>query len=301
VDWNAYDTTSIVPKVNWRISKAAFYAGGPTDYFSLRLKGTISVPQDGEWVFRLGSESRARLLINGLVVVNDDAAHAFRFTPGTVSLSAGTHDIEIRYLELASSQSLFLTWQGPDGFPEEVVPSSAFSAAALESPGGSGAGAGGLAATWTTGRRATLNAVDWTKPVHTSKVDNLYWRLTRSPFFAGGPRNYFAASFKGTLVVPETGLWSFRLGSDSGARLIIGGKEVINDDANHAFRFTGGAVHLDAGRHAIEVQFIELTGSQGLVLTWTAPSSIFEEVVPASAFATARTKILRWKEVAAAE
>ncbi len=233
------------------------------------------------------------------MVVNDDASHSFRFIAGQKILSAGKHRFEVRYMEIYYSQGLFVTWQAPGAPYEEVIPSSAFSTLPLESPGGPAAGRGGLAATWVTHNTSFLDGINWSNPgAVTNRVDNIAWRVTNNAFYTGGPTNYFAAKFTGTITVPESGLWTFKLGSDAGARLIIDGTTVIDDDANHSFRFKPGSINLTSGRHRIEVQYMEIYYSQGLVLTWQSPTAPFEEVIPATAFgATGRqVQIVRWRE-----
>jgi len=301
VDWLMYDTTSVVPKINWRITNSAFYANGPTDYFAARFVADIEIPADGEWTFKLGSDAGARLLIDGQLVVDDDANHSFRFKAGSVTLTQGTHRLEVRYMEIYYSQGLFLTWQAPGALYEEVIPSSVFTAAPMESPGGVGAGEGGLAATWVTGNYASLNAVNWNSVSHTSRVDNINWRITNNPFYLGGPTNYFGVKLTGTIEIGEAGPWTFKLGSDAGARLLIDGVVVINDDANHSFRFTPGVVNLSAGRHQFEVQYIEIYYSQGLVATWQGPSDAYESVIPATAFVRSTLRVTTWREIEASQ
>ncbi len=307
IDWFAYDTTSTVPKLNWRITNNAFYSGGPTDYFAARFVGEIDIPTSGQWTFKLGSDAGARLLIDDELVVNDDANHSFRFTAGQKLLTAGKHRFEVRYMDIYYSQGLFVTWQAPGAPHEEVIPSSAFSTLPLESPGGPAAGRAGLAATWVAHNTSYLDGLNWTAtspstlsssgPV-TNRVDHIAWRLTNNAFYTGGPTNYFAAKLTGIITIPESGTWNFKLGSDAGARLIIDGTTVINDDANHSFRFTPGTIELTAGKHRLEVQYMEIYYSQGLVLTWQAPSAVYEEVIPATAFGSngKSIRVVRWRE-----
>ncbi|MBL8761543.1 MAG: hypothetical protein JNL50_09600, partial [Phycisphaerae bacterium] len=299
IDWLAYDTTSSVAKINWRITNNAFYAGGPTDYFAARFVGEIDIPTSGQWTFKLGSDAGARLLIDDELVVNDDANHSFRFISGQKVLSAGKHRFEVRYMDIYYSQGLFVTWQAPGAAHEEVIPSSAFSTLPLESPGGAAAGRGGVAATWVTHNTSFLDGVNWAgSGAVTNRVDHIAWRVTNNAFYTGGPTNYFAAKFTGTIDVPEGGVWTFKLGSDAGARLLIDGQTVVNDEPNHAFRFTPGTVELSAGKHRLEVQYMEIYYSQGLVVTWQSPSALYEEVIPASAFGVPRrgVQVVRWRE-----
>ncbi len=300
-DWMTYDTTGTVSKAYWRITNNALYEGGPTDYFTARLVGHIDIPSDGTWTFGLGSDAGARLYINGDAIINDDANHSFRFASATAELTAGTHDIEIRYIERSYSQGLVATWQGP-GTHEEVIPSSALTAAALASPGGPSAGVGGLTATWIQGRSNSLDTVNWERRPVVTQVDNINWRISNNAFYPGGPTDYFAVKLTGRITIPATGDWTFKIGSDAGARLLINDETLINDDANHSFRFTSATRYLEAGVHTFEAQYLELNHSQGFVATWQGPTVELEEVIPASAFVSPsrdRMRVVQWREVGA--
>ena len=125
MNWQQYDLATVVPTVYFRKTTRAFFDGGPTDYFALRLAGRVNVPEEGTWRFSLGSEDGARLLIDGQLVVLDEAAHSYRWANGAIWLSEGEHDIEVHFLESSWIAGLALTWQGPNDDYESVIPASA--------------------------------------------------------------------------------------------------------------------------------------------------------------------------------
>ena len=303
VDWNQYDSTTVVENVSWYVSSDPFISGGQTDYFGVRLVGEIELPEAGEWTFKLGSDAGARLLVNGELVVNDDANHSFRFTDGSIVLAEGPSTIEIQYLERNYSQGLVLTWQGPSDEFERVVPSSVLHPAEIQVVEDGGHKA--LTAQWYIDERRSsfLADVDWTSPDATTNVANVSWRITSAPFYTGGPTDYFAARITGRLIVPEAGIWTFKLGSDAGAALFIDGSPVVEDDANHSFRFQSSTLELDAGTHTLEVRYLERNYSQGLVLTWQGPNDPHERVIAPTDFELPQDKfrVIRWREVSSVD
>ena len=80
------------------------------------------------------------------------------------------------------------------------------------------------------------------------------------PNNTGGDDNDFAIRATGTIVIPETGTWTFGTNSDDGARLRIDGSNVINDDSLHAPQNRFGQRTLTAGTHSIELIFFERGG-----------------------------------------
>ena len=298
IDWIEYDNATVEPKLSWRTTSGAFYLGGPTDYFALRLVGEIEIPESGQWAFSLGADEGCRLWIDNQLVVNDDASHSFRWTSGTVSLSAGKHDFEVRFLERRYSAALFATWRGPSAAYEEVIPARAFTPADVEPSGD--CECEGLVAEWFLGTQAaaSLDEVDWSSYDYTAAGGNVSWEMTSGVFFLDGPTDYFALRLAGQLNVPQTGLWTFSLGSDEGARLLIDDTLVVNDDASHSFRWNSGGILLTAGLHEFEINYMERRYTAGLMATWKGPGDVYESVIPCRAFGPSElcAWTVRWVE-----
>ncbi|MGC9326385.1 MAG: PA14 domain-containing protein, partial [Candidatus Hinthialibacter sp.] len=70
----------------------------------------------------------------------------------------------------------------------------------------------------------------------------------------------------GTIIIPESGTWTFGINSDDGARLRIDDKDVILDDTTHAVQDALAAINLSAGRHTIELTYFERSGGAELEL-----------------------------------
>jgi len=84
---------------------------------------------------------------------------------------------------------------------------------------------------------------------------------------------WFALRYTGTWTVATAGTWKFRLGADDGARWLIDGKPVVDNDGVHAFSEAEGEVALTAGAHQVELQFFQGPAAMlGLQLWATAPN-----------------------------
>jgi hypothetical protein len=66
-------------------------------------------------------------------------------------------------------------------------------------------------------------------------------------------------------------VYVFYVNSDDGARLRIGGKDVVVNDGVHGLTEVQGEVVLEAGWHPIELLYFQGTGGQGLQVTWEGP------------------------------
>ena len=84
-----------------------------------------------------------------------------------------------------------------------------------------------------------------------------------------GKSNQFSLSFSGFLPIKNSGDFRFRLGSDDGSRLFIDEKEVIDNDGIHPHKTANAIVRLEAGIHAIRVDYFDGGGETSLQLQWS--------------------------------
>ncbi len=80
-------------------------------------------------------------------------------------------------------------------------------------------------------------------------------------------RNGYAFNFNGYINAPTDGLYTFTLNSDDGSKLYLDGQLVINWDGEHSPSSLSGAIALQAGLHALNVQYF----------SDTQPTSLFSE------------------------
>ena len=283
IDWAQHNHATTIPLVAWQISTDPFDDATPSDYYGLRVLGQIDVPATGDWVFSLGSDQSAMLLIDGEEVVVDTSGHSYRWQQGTVQLDQGLHDIEVRYWEGWSEAGLNLAWRGPTVPADIIIPRSAYSLRDTETPSDIG---GGLRAYWTSNARHASNAgqIDYAEHSSSTIVDNVSWPISTSAFYLDGPTDYFGLRVLSQLIIPETGTWTFNLGSDQSAILLIDDEPVVVDTSGHSYRWRSGTIDLTEGMHKFEVRYWEGWSESGLNVTWGAPNSSVEEIIPASAF-----------------
>ncbi|WP_395751928.1 putative Ig domain-containing protein [Prosthecobacter sp.] len=84
------------------------FPGGPGDNFALKASGIITIPTAGAWTFATASDDGVRVRIDGVNVINDDTQHATTDKFGTVTLTAGTHSIELVFFELGGGEAVEL-------------------------------------------------------------------------------------------------------------------------------------------------------------------------------------------------
>lgn len=149
---------------------------------------------------------------------------------------------------------------------------------------------------------SVLNSIDWRRPPDHETIEPLInWERTRNALMPEVPRDLFGVRLSGSIEIPESGYWQFRLTSDDGSDLFIGDERVIVNDGLHSMRRRTGSIELTAGSHPIEARVFENRGHIGLILEWRPPSGGSWAVVPEEAFsvgASEPVRVVRWREVA---
>jgi len=107
--------TGALPNGLFDISRAEL-----PDNFAFVFKGFIQCPKDGNYTFATASDDGSQLLINQQMVVNNDGLHGVVTRSGSIALSKGKHEIEVRYFEFSGFEKLHVSWSGP-GFKNKLL------------------------------------------------------------------------------------------------------------------------------------------------------------------------------------
>jgi hypothetical protein len=129
----------------------------------------------------------------------------------------------------------------------------------------------------------SLPSFDVLTPVSLGPVPNLDFPETGGPFAGSGLSDELGAVFSGYVTVPEPGFYTFYLTSDDGSRLFIGEQLVVDNDGTHAMLEKSGVAAIEAGAHAIRVEFFERTGGAGLIASIEG-GGLSKQVIPPAMF-----------------
>ncbi|UCC71996.1 MAG: chitobiase/beta-hexosaminidase C-terminal domain-containing protein [Gemmatimonadota bacterium] len=115
------DFDALTPAARQTTDRVHRTIAGRTDYYGLRFRGYIAVPETGVYGFYLSSDDGSRLLVGGEPVVDNDGIHGTRERSGYVALGAGRHPVEVLFFQGAGGASLRLEIDGP-GLERQEVP-----------------------------------------------------------------------------------------------------------------------------------------------------------------------------------
>lgn len=95
-----------------------------SDFFAYRFVGAVDVPAAGSWTFASSSDDGSRVIVDGVVVVDNDGLHGPVDVAGSVDLDEGSHAFEVQFFEKAGGEVLDVRWSGP-GVAQEPIPAGA--------------------------------------------------------------------------------------------------------------------------------------------------------------------------------
>lgn len=80
--------------------------------YSIRWSGKISVPQTGEYNFKVTGDDGYRLSINSNEIVNDWAEHDMTTKNGQIYLEKGkSYDFKLEYFQISGKSRIYVSWQ----------------------------------------------------------------------------------------------------------------------------------------------------------------------------------------------
>ena len=96
----------------------------------------------------------------------------------------------------------------------------------------------------------------------------------KSNFNLDLPKNeveYFGFEYNGYIYIAKDGIYTFYVKSNDGSKLYLNGKELIDNDGDHASIEKFNTVALRAGKHAIAVKYYQVGGRKYLKVSWQGP------------------------------
>ena len=115
-------------------------------------------------------------------------------------------------------------------------------------------------------------------PIGSEIVANIDYPSTGGAFMGSGLNDDVGAVFTGWMKIDTTGDWTFGTESDDGSRLYIGDQVVVENDGLHGMVERTGTIGLEAGWHAIRVEFFERGGGAGLIVRSGGPDTTYQVI-----------------------
>ncbi|WP_410656989.1 family 16 glycoside hydrolase [Amycolatopsis sp. lyj-112] len=124
------------------------------------------------------------------------------------------------------------------------------------------------------------------KPSQTPNIDKLMPTIDWAGAEHFGVTDRFVTEVTGYLNITAAGRYDFRLTSDDGARLFLGGTQVIDHGGKHGATPKDGSIELSPGAHPLRIDHFDADFDQRLKLEWRSPGAADFSLVPTSALST---------------
>jgi len=128
--WNnaTFTGTPAVTRTDPTVNYAWRSGGSPassigTDNFSSRWTGSIEPRYSERYTFTTASDDTVRLWIDGQPVIDNNTPHGPTVDQGSITLTAGRHEIRLEHTEQGGEAYMKLSWSSPNT-PAQIVPRS---------------------------------------------------------------------------------------------------------------------------------------------------------------------------------
>jgi PA14 domain len=211
--------------------------GIPNTYYSMSWTRNEDFKSTDNYVFTLTVDDGARVYLDDELIINEWHIGGARTVSVGHGVTKGIHAMRVEYFQASGNAQISLSW---------VVKYTGWIGRYYNSP-------------------------DLSGPLILKRDDadiNFDWGAG-SPAPEVNP-DYFSVDWIRTLNFPIAGDYNFTAVVDDGVRVYIDGNStpvLDNFDASGSTTINGTA-HLSAGKHTLEVQYVERTGLAKIQLTW---------------------------------
>ncbi|MEX2232076.1 MAG: fibronectin type III domain-containing protein [Cyclobacteriaceae bacterium] len=132
--WESLDDSAMVatwhsPEFTGTVTNFTLQPRTQEDYFNFQFTGYLNIDTEGTYYFNLTSSDGSRLIIDGVVIINNDGRHGTKTIESqAVFLTAGPHQIEVQYFDDIGVHTLNVRYKGPgigDGVNFIAIPDAA--------------------------------------------------------------------------------------------------------------------------------------------------------------------------------
>ena len=327
-------TTRIEPTLNYTSNNWGAIippAGGSVadaDYYSSRYRGSIYIATAGVYTFYLTSDDGSYMWIDNAAIayptvianalINNGGGHGDITITNTVSLTAGFHNIQIQFGEMAGGNHLIFEYSATSpSITRQVVPNSilctgiqpAIAAPVITAPPGCSCSAGVTTEFYTgyfndvqtyfTGNTPVITRVD---PQIAFTTDGGWGNVCPPLAGSNASPETFSARFSGRIYIPVADTYTFYFTSDDAGYMWLDGNALatnptagtsfINNGALHSAATISTTVSLTAGLHDFKIHYGENTGNNVCYLEYASTGAgISRQMVPQSSYCSCLSTI----------
>jgi alpha-L-fucosidase len=120
------DFAALPPETQGTVERFDLSPRTQKEYFAIRFKGYITVPEDGLYRFYVVSDDGSQLYIGSELIVNNDGLHGPTEVTGRIILEKGAHPIHVDFFQRTGGLDFEVTYSGP-GIDKQPIPAEILS------------------------------------------------------------------------------------------------------------------------------------------------------------------------------
>ena len=270
----------------------------PSTNYAWVFYGVVTIETAGRYTFCTTSDDGSRLLLNGIMLVNNDGLHGARRYCRAKNVVSGDHKVVVEGFQAGGGIYQTATYWGPDTGGSRMYIHS------------NGKGAGELPPKpkkseftmrmyYDPKRRLTytkdLAFLDYKGKATVPYIQYSNLNDFRQDIKSTPSSNYEWAIY-GNLKVKRAGKYKFCTTSDDGSLLYVDKKMVVNNDGLHGARQRCGHITLDASMHKIYIPGFQHYGGAYMRAMYQGPDTgnVLRYLRSDSALAPKKVKPSRW-------
>lgn len=215
--------------------------------FAAEFRSTLFTPRHGAYKFSVSGAPDAEIFVN-----------EFKQTSAGLVLGRGNHAVRVRVKTAQTRNKLELLWSGPDSGTFNSIPRGALLREPVTNSGLLG---------------AYYPTKDWSgSPAFTQMDSQVSFYFHILPL-----KRPYTVEWKGKVLAPQTGTYSFATRSIDESSVKIDDKPVVVNAV--AGSLAEGKIRLEAGWHDIVMQYADYSNYTNAYLYWTPPDG-GQEIIP---------------------
>jgi len=250
-------------------------SGMDREWWSAIWVGSIDIPLADTYTFSTYSDDGVILMIDGNPIIENWTGHASTLDQATIALTAGKHQIQIRYYNSHGGANLDLLWSSA-AIPQDYVPQVVLYPDSIAQSIGTGAG---LCATYFD----EDNFGGFTSTQIDSQL-NMSWDSQTAPATSISP-DAWSVRWVGQIEAPYTDFYTFSAATNHPFSLTINAQSVIADQTDGIDHTAAGGIYLQAGRrYDLVATYRSTTSPSRLALNWSCALTGATSAVPTAQF-----------------
>merc|ERR1712066_42947 len=278
-------------QIDFPYTGGEFATSGRNDYIAALFKGFVSFEQEGFYDVCVNSDDGTKLYIDDELAIDNDGLHGMINKCVTVSVSGDGKEVKkitIEFFEIGGGAGCQVTWKTPDSDEYVAIPPAAWNDASdltpTVSPTPAPTGTNDIEITYfklnETFTTIPDTGFDGLTPMATDYISTIDFPVSYGEVLRSGEEDYVGALFEAALDFSSPGMYELCVDSSDGSMLYIDDELMVQNNGSHGMRKRCDTAFFDVGTRKVTIEYIEITGGGGIVVTWKKGEDR-EEVIPA--------------------